>query len=114
MSTLPVSSITSPPDPVTYQSDWDAFRAACEQAGIPLLVLSLAVPPPDLRGLWSIEEARQFGAVPAGLEDDHLTVAMADPRNQQTVTALESRTGYRVFPVLARAADLQAAITRMS
>lgn len=100
--------------PADDQSDWKAFCAACQQEGIPLLVLTRNVPPADLSGLWTVDEARQFGAVPAGLEDDCLTVAMTNPRDTQTRAALKSRTGYHIFPVLARASELGAAIGRMT
>ena len=100
--------------PKDYQEDWDAFCAACQQQGIPLFKLTLDVPPVDLVALWTIDDAQRLGAVPAGLEDNQLTVAMTDPRDAQTVTELASRTGYRIFPVLAHVSDMSEAIARMN
>ncbi len=103
--------ITSPPPP--FQEDWASFRERCQRAGIPLITLTDAIPPAELRHLWTADEAQQFGAVPAGLEDDQLTVAMIDPFDTAVLAALSNRTGYRVFPVLARPTEIDAAITRI-
>ncbi len=100
--------------PQDYQDDWEAFCAACQEQGIPLFTLTQAVPPADLSILWTADEAQRFGAVPAGLEDNQLTVAMTDPRDADLVAALETRTGYHIFPVLAHASDVNAAIQRMT
>ncbi len=100
--------------PAEYQDDWDAFCEACQQAGIPRFALTLDVPPADLSALWSVDEAERLGAVPAGLEDNQLTVAMLNPRDQQVLAVLESRTGYRIFPVLADSTEVSAAISRMN
>lgn len=99
--------------PKEYQGDWDAFCEACQQEGIPIMALTQDMPPADLSILWTVDEAQQFGAVPAGLEDDQLTVAMTDPRDADALAALESRTGYHIFPVLSHASEVNAAIKRM-
>jgi hypothetical protein len=103
--------IKSPPP--QFQGRWEVFRDHCQHAGIPLFTLTEAIPPAHLFHLWTADEAQQFGAVPAGLEDDQLTVAMTDPCDTDVIAALADRTGYRIFPVLARVGDVNAAIARM-
>src|SRR5262249_44395951 len=55
---------------------------------------------------------RQFKALPVGMADSSLRLAMADPLDVETLRAVESVTGLKVQPVLAPEQEIVDAIDR--
>src|SRR5881396_3735965 len=58
--------------------------------------------------------ARRYRALPIGYEDSRLLVAMADPANLFALDDIRTITGMDVQPVVATAADIEAAIRKYS
>src|SRR5881409_1314996 len=58
--------------------------------------------------------ARKYRALPIGYEDEKLVVAMADPANLFALDDIRTITGMDVQPVVATAADIEAAIRKYS
>ncbi len=67
-------------------------------------------PSPEALQLIPEELARKYRAVPLSIEGNTLRVAMADPDDILTITALAARTKKRIVPVPATANDIQNAI----
>src|SRR5213083_1363143 len=58
--------------------------------------------------------ARRYRALPIGYEDSRLLVAMADPANLFALDDIRTITGMDLQPVVATAADIEAAIRKYS
>ena len=56
--------------------------------------------------------ARRCSALPLGLEDHRLVVAMAEPQNLQMIDELQFKAGMDIEPRLAFRGELEAAMTR--
>src|SRR5262249_49502373 len=55
---------------------------------------------------------RQFRAIPVGMRDSTLQLAMADPLDFETLAAVENATGLRVDPALAPEQEILDAVER--
>ncbi len=90
----------------------DVLAALSEQLAIPLV--SLDSPPPvtpETEGLTA-RFLRHFRCLPVGLQDSTLTLAMADPLDFETISAVRSVTGLKVQPALAAEQELLDAIDK--
>jgi general secretion pathway protein E len=88
----------------------DVLAALSEQLSIPLV--QIAEPPavaPELEGL-SARFLRQSRVFPLALNDATLTLAMADPLDFETISAVRSFSGLRVVPALAAEQEILDAI----
>lgn len=81
-----------------------------QESGIPYLSLLPRKLPLKLLQLISPQLALELGCFPLGRERDTLTVAIANPRDQQVLDRLRQETGLRIFPVLAPPQELQTAL----
>ncbi|MEO8596295.1 MAG: type II secretion system ATPase GspE [Candidatus Solibacter sp.] len=90
----------------------DVLAALSDQLDIPLVTVEGAPPSaPEIEKL-SQRFLRQCRAIPVGLADNVLTVAMADPLDFETVAALRAFSGLQVKPVLAAEQEILDAIDR--
>ncbi len=90
----------------------DVLAALSEQLGMPLVAIEgPAVVSPETEAL-SPKFLRQFRVLPIGREDHTVTLAMADPLDFETISAVRNCTGLRVNPVLAPEQEILDAIDR--
>jgi general secretion pathway protein E len=90
----------------------DVLATLSEQLGMPLV--SIEGPPaasPETESL-SPKFLRQFRCLPVGREDHTVTLAMADPLDFETISAVRNCTGLRVNTVLAAEQEILDAIDR--
>jgi general secretion pathway protein E len=90
----------------------DVLAALSDQLGIPL-VTPEGPPPaiPETEGL-APRFMRQCRFVPLGTQDSTLTIAMADPLDFETISAIRGFTGMRVEAVLAAEQEILDAIEK--
>ena len=90
----------------------DVLAALSEQLDIPVVTFDGAPPAiPETEGL-APRFMRQCRFLPYSVADSTLTIAMADPLDFETISAVRGFTGMKVQPVLALEADLLDAIDR--
>ena len=90
----------------------DVLAALSEQLGTPLVTLEEPPPvTPETEGL-SPRFLRQFRCMPVAVRDSTLTLAMADPLDFETISAVRSVTGLRVEPALAAEQEILDAIDK--
>jgi general secretion pathway protein E len=90
----------------------DVLAALSDQLGIP--VAQLDGPPPaapETEGLTP-RFMRQCRFIPAAVQDHTLTIAMADPLDFETISAVRGFTGLNIEPALAPAQDILDSIDR--
>jgi general secretion pathway protein E len=90
----------------------DVLAALSEQLDVPLVTLD--APPavtPETEQL-SPRFLRQFRCLPFAVRDSTLTLAMADPLDFETISAVRSVTGLRVEPALAAEQEILDAIDK--
>ncbi|KAA3604546.1 MAG: type II/IV secretion system protein [Planctomycetota bacterium] len=88
----------------------DLARALALQKGLEWLPSDSLQPDEDALALLDAATARAFGALPLGLGDGQLKVALADPDTLPLLGDLESLTGRRVQAVLAEPEALAQAV----
>ena len=90
----------------------DLLSVLSEQLGIPLVVLD-GPPPvaPEIEGL-SPRFMRQAKVIPVALNDAVLTIAMADPLDLETLSAVRGYCGLKVVPALAGEQEILDALDR--
>ena len=90
----------------------DVLAALSEQLEIPIVAAG-DFPPvsPEVEGL-SPRFMRRFKFLPLAVEDSTVTLAMADPLDGETISAVELYTRRRVRAVLAAESEVQAAIEK--
>ncbi|MBI4877324.1 MAG: type II secretion system ATPase GspE [Acidobacteria bacterium] len=90
----------------------DVLAALSDQLSIPLAAIEGPPPAaPELEGL-SARFLRQSRAVPLGMRDSTLELAMADPLDFETLQAVRGFTGLKVTPVLAAEQEILDAIDK--
>jgi general secretion pathway protein E len=90
----------------------DVLAALSEQLNLPLV--SLEGPPPVTPETEGLTERfmRQCRFIPAAIQDSTLTIAMADPLDFETISAVSGFTGLKVTPVLASEQEILDAIDK--
>ena len=81
------------------------------QASFPFMKLPSTIPPP-LRQLIPHSLATELRCVPVGRNHHYLTVAMAEPTNQEHIQRLHSATGLAIFPVSCDVEELSTLLTK--
>jgi type IV pilus assembly protein PilB len=66
----------------------------------------------DILAIIPADMARRCNALPLGLEDHRLVVAMAEPQNLQMIDELQFKAGMDIEPRLAFRGELESAMTR--
>jgi general secretion pathway protein E len=90
----------------------DVLAALSEQLNLPLV--SLEGPPPATPETEGLTERfmRQCRFIPAAVQDSTLTIAMADPLDFETISAVSGFTGLKVMPALAAEQEILDAIDK--
>src|SRR3984885_7359338 len=97
-----------------YIASRDVLAALSDQLGIPLVSISIEDTPavsPETEKL-SPKFLKQFRCLPYKLDEQSLTLAMADPLDFETISAVESTSGLRVLPVLAPEREILDSVDR--
>ncbi len=95
-----------------FVSSKDVLSTLAEQLGLDLVSVQSEPPgAPELEGL-NARFLRQARAIPYAVEDSVLLLAMADPLDFETITAVHRFTGLRTRPVLAAEAEILEAVER--
>ncbi len=90
----------------------DVLATLAEQLGVPLVGIEGPPPAaPELEGL-APRFLRQCRCLPVGIEDSTITVAMADPLDFETISAVRGFTGLKIDPVLAPEQEILDAIDK--
>ncbi|MCS7025533.1 MAG: ATPase, T2SS/T4P/T4SS family [Bryobacteraceae bacterium] len=95
-----------------FVSQKDVLSTLAEQLRLPLVTVD--GPPfvsPETEAL-APRFLRQFRALPVGMQDSSLRLAMADPLDVETIRVVESVTGLRVIPLLAPEQEIVDAIDK--
>jgi type IV pilus assembly protein PilB len=90
----------------------DLVAALARQVGLDYIDLGEHQIDPSAASLVSEQVARRYRAMPIGFEDSRLVVAMSDPSNVFALDDIRTITGMDVKPVVATAADIEAAIRK--
>jgi hypothetical protein len=105
------SDKTSPKDTLS-RGDRELSTLA-RKLGIPYLALLPRTLPTRVRQLISPQLAQELHCFPLGRERDTLTVAIADPEDQQALDRLGRETGLRIFPVLVPSRELRTVLKQL-
>jgi type IV pilus assembly protein PilB len=76
------------------------YEALADQMGLPLVDLETVAIDPSVAKLLPQKFAEQKCVLPIELDDDRLTLAMADPTDVIAVDDVRARTGYHIRPVI--------------
>ena len=90
----------------------DVLAALSDQLSIPLVTIEERPPASPETDNLSPRFLRQYRCIPVGREDHTITLAMADPLDFETLSAVRSCTGLKVTPVLAAEQEIVDAIDR--
>jgi type IV pilus assembly protein PilB len=83
-----------------------------EVSSVPYFDCSKVQIPPDVLAIIPADMARRCSALPLGLEDHRLVVAMAEPQNLQMIDELRFKAGMDLEPRLAFRGELDSAMGR--
>jgi len=98
-----------------YLTEADLFAFLARRMGLEFVDLGEAQIDPAATGLIPSNLAKRYKALPIGFDDEgRLIVAMSDPANVLAIDDIRTLTGKDVRPVVATAADIMAAVGRMS
>ncbi|MEO8662556.1 MAG: type II secretion system ATPase GspE [Bryobacteraceae bacterium] len=90
----------------------EVLSALSEQLAVPLVTIDGPPAASTETEALSPRFLRQFRILPFAIEDHTLTLAMADPLDFETISAVRSRTGLRINPVLAAEQEILESIDR--
>jgi type IV pilus assembly protein PilB len=90
----------------------DLVAVLARQIGLEFVDLGEYQIDPQAASLISEQVAKRYRALPIGFEDEKLIVAMSDPANVFALDDIRTITGMEVKPVVATAADIDAAIRK--
>ena len=74
------------------------------------MCLSDTTPTSEALAVVPLNIARRCRALPLAIEDHILTVAMADPRDEESLAVLATTAKLSIFPVLSSTAEIAAAL----
>jgi type IV pilus assembly protein PilB len=97
-----------------FVKEADLMAALAKQIGFTFVDLSDFTIDPSAASLIPEQVARRYRAIPIGNEENRLVVAMADPANLFALDDIRTLTGMEVHPVVATAADIEAATRKYS
>jgi general secretion pathway protein E len=95
-----------------YLAQRDLLNALSAQLGLPIATLSTLPSAPELEGL-SPRFLRQSLLFPVSIEEDTLTLAMADPLDFEAINAVQTFSKLEVRPQLAAEQDILDALDRV-
>jgi general secretion pathway protein E len=89
-----------------YISERDCLTVVSEHLNIPALSGSDYPPVPVLDNVLTFRFMKQCKFVPVGLENNVLTLAMADPLDNATLDSVRQATGYQLKPMLGAESEI--------
>lgn len=90
-----------------YVSNEDFVKAFGEVYGTEYVSLLERKIAPEVLDLIPVTVEKRFQVVPFELEDEILSVAMADPLNLQTIEFVERKSGYKVKPFVSTKKEIE-------
>jgi type IV pilus assembly protein PilB len=93
-----------------FATEEHIFKALAKQLKIPFVTLASTVIDPSVMTLVSETMARDLRAIPLFKIEKNLTIAMADPTDSEAIKEIRFVTGCEVEPLIATAAEIEAAI----
>lgn len=96
-----------------YVSDGDMLRLLCEDAGVPFTTLEGVEADPAYLGVVPDALAGAGAALPLGMKDGRLVIALADPLDVALVASIEQAIGQRIMAVGAPQARIAEALRRL-
>ena len=90
----------------------DLLRALSEQLGIPAVDLSQSIIPLNILDVIPEKVARDANILPIALDQDHISLAMANPTDKLTIDEINFVTGRKVEPYVAVEARLRQIISQ--
>jgi len=84
-----------------FVTEEDYVKAFGEVFGIDYINLIGLQIPPELLELVPLSVAKKYNVVPYSLKDGHLSLAMVDPLDLQTIEFIERKSNYKVIPFIA-------------
>lgn len=100
-------------DSSTSRREERRIRDRCFELGIPLLKLSPDLIDPQVAARVDLDLVRRLRAIPISEEDGQVTVAMADPTDDEAISHLVEALGCAVFPVFSSLADIETGLKRL-
>ena len=97
-----------------YIKERDLVAALAEQVGLEFVDLNETHIEASATGLLPDALARRYRAIPIGERDGKLLVAMSDPANVYALDDIRAITNRHIQPLVATAADVEAAINKYS
>lgn len=85
-----------PPEDLDELSDHELAALLASELKLPLIPLAGVEIPREVLGLLPVDYLMEKLVVPFSLENDVLTVVIADPLDAELVADLERRTGYQI------------------
>lgn len=95
-----------------FAASRDVLSALSDQLHVPVVAIDGPPPASPETEKLSPRFLRQFRCMPVALNDSTLTLAMADPLDFETLSAVRSFTGLRIVPVLAPEQEIVDAIDK--
>lgn len=83
-----------------FVGEKDYVEVFGEVYSIPFIDLSQVTVPDDISNIIPLSLQKKFRVVPFKLENNDLSLAMADPLDLQTIEFVERKTGHRVIPYI--------------
>jgi general secretion pathway protein E len=96
-----------------YISEKDCLTVLSEHIAVPRIWLPDYPTVPILENVISFRFMKQCRFVPVALENDVLTLAMADPLDMATLDSIRQATGYHPHPVLGAESEILDALERL-
>src|SRR5918997_6214807 len=90
----------------------DLVAVLARQIGLEFVDLNEYQIDPQAASLISEQVAKRYRALPIGFDGERLIVAMSDPANVFALDDIRTITGMEVKPVVATAADIEAAVRK--
>ena len=101
-------------DELGFASEDAVARAIAESMGLPFVDIGAYDLDPAATLLLKLDLMRRYDVLPIKLQDDELTLAMADPANIFAIDDVRIVTGKQVRPVVSTQTDVSQAIERFS
>lgn len=95
-----------------FAASRDVLSALSDQLHVPVVAIDGPPPASPETEKLSPRFLRQFRCMPVALNDSTLTLAMADPLDFETLSAVRSFTGLRIVPVLAPEQEIVDAVDK--
>jgi len=101
-------------DELGFADEVTIAKAVAESMGLPFIDIGAYDIDPGAALLVKLDLMRRYAVLPIKLQDDELTIAMADPANIFAIDDVRIVTGKEIRPVVAAQSELLAAIEKFT